>query len=332
MRLHELSVLVSETSAAFDSTGIVSILEEAVEAASDFQTDPSVENRNSLRSSLSNLRQAALLFDPNTGSRARTRISRDLQIGRAFGPDAESFCDDLLPLPMDERGNVEASLQERFSQVRELEQTISGLQRGLGLITARVVTETPCNLRITFQDQAAIDDLEGLEAASRDWRLASGALSRLLRLEPVPLQLISSEAGITVFGLNASIDLERLVSRIVTWVQSGIKDVLEIRRLYEQIHQIKGDLELPEIEVNQEFDGRVDPFAEELMDDYDWTSRDKDFSEVEDELKVSLATIFGFVGEGGRVDLLKNEATDGDKQLAKTFNELEDLSLEPQLQ
>ena len=326
MRLHQLNQLVADARSAFERTDLATVFEEAATAASAYNLDPDLEKRNLLRSNLANIQRASGSFDPETGAKARTSFSRELGLGCAFGPQAQKFSTDLLEVPVEERGLILQQLQLRASEVRELEKAILGLAEGL----ARIKTETPiveskANLRIAFEESAAIQGLDELAEASAEWKSAVEGLSQLLRSEPAPVELISAESGSTVFGVEASGDLEILMTRSVSWVQNGIKDVFEIRKLYEQIHQIKSDLALPEIDVDSEFSSRVEPFAQELLDGHGWGKRDKDHEEVQQSLRNSLQTVFRFIGKGGRIEFNGDASSDSHKQIARGFNQLQEL-------
>ena len=328
MRLHELNQLVADARSAFERTDLATVFEEAASAASAYNLGPDLEKRGLLKSNLANIQRASGSFDPETGAKVRTSFSRDLGLGLAFGPPAQKFSADLLEVPVEERGMILQQLQLRANEVRELEKAILGLGEGLG----RIETETPtvqskANLRISFEDAAAIQGLDQLAEASAEWQGALEGLSQLLRSEPAPVELISAESGSTVFGVEASGDLEILITRSVAWVQNGIKDVFEIRQLYEQIHQIKSDLALPEIEVDSEFASRVESFVQELLDGHGWGKRDKDHEEVRQNITTSLQTVFRFIGKGGRIEFNDETSSDSHKQIARGFNQLQELQV-----
>ncbi len=328
MRLHQLDQLVADTRAAFTRTDLATVFEEAATAAGAYNLDPDLEKRNLLKSNLANIQRASSSFEPEMGSKVRTTLARDLGLGLVFGPDAQKFAADLLEVPVEERGLILQQLQLRAGEVRELEKAIHGLGEGL----ARIQTEAPtaqskANLRIAFEESAAIQGLDQLAEASAEWKTTLEGLSQLLRSEPAPVELISAESGSTVFGVEASGDLEVLITRTVAWVQNGIKDVFEIRKLYEEIHKIKSELALPEIDIDSEFTSRVDPFVVELLDGHGWGKRDKDFENVQENVKASLQTVFRFIGKGGRIEFNEEMSSDFQKEIAKGFNQLEELQL-----
>ena len=326
MRLHELALLVSDAKAAFERTDLATVYEEAVATASAYNLDPDLAKKNPLKSNLANIQRASSSFDPETGSKHRTNLSRDLGLGIAFGPETQAFAGGLLEIPVEERGVILQKLQSRASEVRELEKVILGLGEGLTRIqTDLPATKSKANLHIVFEESAAIQGLDQLVAASAEWKTTLEGFSRLLRSEPAPVELISAETGSTVFGVEASGDLEVLVTRTVGWVQNGIRDVLEIRKLYEQIHQIKSDLELPDVAVDSEFSSRVDPFIEELLDGHGWGRRDKEYGEVQENLRPSLQTVFRFIGKGGCIEFTAETSSDLHKEIARGFNQLEEL-------
>ncbi len=328
MRLHQLNQLVADTRSAFERTDLATVFEEAASAASAYNLDPDLAKRNLLKSNLANIERASGSFDPETGAKIRTSLSRDLGLGLAFGPQAQKFSADLLEVPVDERGLILQQLQLRATEVRELEKAILSLGEGL----ERIATEAPtvqskANLRIFFEEATALQGLDQLAEASAQWKNTLEGLSQLLRSEPVPIELISAESGSTVFGVEASGDLEILIARSVAWVQNGIKDVFEIRKLYQQIHQIKSDLALPEIDVDSEFASRIEPFVQELLDGHGWGKRDKGQREVQQNLRASLQTVFRFIGKGGRIDFNEEMSSDSHKIIASGFNELEELQV-----
>ena len=328
MRLHQLNELVADTRSAFERTDLATVFEEAASAANAYNLDPDLEKRNLLRSNLANIQRASGSFDPESGAKVRTSLSRDLGLEVAFGPQAQKFSADLLEVPVEQRGLILQQLQLRAGDVRELEEAIRGLAEGLG----RIKTETPvvqsrANLRISFEESAAIQGLDQLAEASAEWKSTVEGLSQLLRSEPAPVELISAELGSTVFGVEASGDLEILITRSVAWVQNGIKDVFEIRKLYEQIHQIKSDLALPEIDIDSEFASRVEPFAQELLDGHGWGKRDKGHDEVQQNLRTALQTVFRFIGKGGRIEFNEDTSSDSHKQMVRGFNQLQELQV-----
>ena len=328
MRLHHLDQLVADTRSAFERTDLATVLEEAAAAASAYNLDPDLEKRNLLKSNLDNLQRASSSFDPEMGAKVRTALSRDLGVSLAFGPPAQKFAADLLEVPVDERGLILQQQQLRAGDVRELEKAILGLGEGLARIQTEVATvQSKANLRIAFEESAAIQGLDQLAEASAEWKTALAGLTQLLRSEPAPVELISAESGSTVFGVEASGDLEVLITRSVAWVQNGIRDVFEIRNLYEQIHKIKGDLALPEIDVDSEFGSRVDPFIIELLDGHGWGNRDKNYENVQQNVRASLQTVFRFIGKGGRIEFNDEMATDFQKDIAKGFNQLKELQV-----
>jgi len=303
-------------------------LEEAAIASSAYNLDPDLEKRNVLKSNLANMQRASASFDPEMGAKARTALSRDLGLGLAFGSEAQKFATDLLDVPVEERGLILQKLQLRAGEVRELEKAILGLGEGLALIRTEAPTaESKANLRIAFEESAAIQGLDHLAEASAEWKTALEGLAQLLRSEPAPVELVSAESGSTVFGVEASGDLEVLITRSVAWVQNDIKDVFEIRKLYEQIHKIKSGLALPEIDVDSEFQSRVEPFAIELLDGHGWGKRDGDYENVQENVRASLQTVFRFIGKGGRIEFNDEMSTDFQKEIARGFNQLEELQL-----
>jgi len=326
MRLHQLNQLVADARSAFERTDLATVFEEAESAASAYNLDPDLEKRNVLKSNLANIQRASGSFDPETGSRIRTSLSRDLGLALAFGPQAQQFSADLVEVPVQERGLILQQLQLRGKEVRELEKTIFGLAAGLGRLEMEApVVRSKANLHIAFEESAAIEGLDQLAEAAAQWKSTVEGLSQLLRSEPPPVELISAEPGSTVFGVEASGDLEMLITRTVAWVQNGIRDVFEIRKLYEQIHRIKSDLTLPEIDVDSEFSSRVKPFAQELLDGHGWGKRDKDYETVQHNLTSSLRTVFRFIGKGGTVEFNEAMLSDFQKRIAKGFNQLGDL-------
>ena len=303
-------------------------MEEAAIASSAYNLDPDLEKRNVLKSNLANMQRASASFDPEMGAKARTALSRDLGLGLAFGSEAQKFATDLLDVPVEERGLILQKLQLRAGEVRELEKAILGLGEGLALIRTEAPTaESKANLRIAFEESAAIQGLDHLAEASAEWKTALEGLAQLLRSEPAPVELVSAESGSTVFGVEASGDLEVLITRSVAWVQNDIKDVFEIRKLYEQIHKIKSGLALPEIDVDSEFQSRVEPFAIELLDGHGWGKRDGDYENVQENVRASLQTVFRFIGKGGRIEFNDEMSTDFQKEIARGFNQLEELQL-----
>ena len=326
MRLHQLDKLVADARSAFQRTDLTAALEEAAIASSAYNLDPDLEKRNVLKSNLANMQRASASFDPEMGAKARTALSRDL--GLAFGSEAQKFATDLLDVPVEERGLILQKLQLRAGEVRELEKAILGLGEGLALIRTEAPTaESKANLRIAFEESAAIQGLDQLAEASAEWKTALEGLAQLLRSEPAPVELVSAESGSTVFGVEASGDLEVLITRSVAWVQNGIKDVFEIRKLYEQIHKIKSGLALPEIDVDSEFQSRVEPFAIELLDGHGWGKRDGDYENVQENVRAALQTVFRFIGKGGRIEFNDEMSTDFQKEIARGFNQLEELQL-----
>ncbi len=328
MRLHQLDKLVADARSAFQRTDLTAVLEEAANASSAYNLDPDLEKRNVLKSNLANMQRASASFDPEMGAKARTALSRDLGLGLAFGSEAQKFATDLLDVPVEERGLILQKLQLRAGEIREMEKAILGLGEGLALIrTEAPTTESKANLHIAFEESAAIQGLDQLAEASAEWKTALEGLAQLLRSEPAPVELVSAESGSTVFGVEASGDLEVLITRSVAWVQNGIKDVFEIRKLYEQIHQIKSELALPEIDVDSEFQSRVEPFAIELLDGHGWGKRDGDYENVQENVRTSLQTVFRFIGKGGRIEFNDEMSTDFQKEIARGFNQLEELQL-----
>ena len=326
MRLHQLNQLVADARSAFERTDLATVFEEAAAAASAYNLDPDLEKRNLLKSNLANIQRASGSFDPETGAKVRTTLSRDLGLGLTFGPQAQKFAADLLEVPVENRGLILQQLQVRAGEVRELEKAIHGLGEGLKRIQTEVATaQSKANLRIAFEESAAIQGLDQLAEASAEWKTALEGLTQLLRSEPAPVELISAESGSTVFGVEASGDLEVLITRSVAWVQNGIKDVFEIRKLYEQIHKIKDDLALPEIDVDSEFGSRVDPFIQELLDGHGWGKRDKDYEKVQQNVRASLQTVFRFIGKGGRIEFNDETSSDFHKELARGFTQLQEL-------
>ncbi len=327
MRLHQLNQLITDSRAAFERTDLANVLEETAAAAGAYNLDPDLEKRNLLKSNLANIKRASASFDPETGSKVRTTIARDLGLGLAFGSEAEAFVGGLLEVSVEERGLILQQLQVRSSEVRELERVLAGLEEGLNRIQTDAPSTSKANLRIAFEESTAIEGLDQLADASAEWKTTLEGFSGLLRIQPAPVELISAESGSTVFGVEASGDLEVLITRTVGWVQTGIRDVFEIRKLYDQIHSIKDDLALPEVDVDSEFSSRVDPFVEELMDGHGWGRRDKEYDEVQESLRASLRTVFSFVAKGGRFEFADDTSSDCHKELARGFNELEELQV-----
>ena len=54
---------------------------------------------------------------------------------------------------------------------------------------------------------------------------------------------------------------------------------------------------------------------------------DGDYENVQENVRASLQTVFRFIGKGGRIEFNDEMSTDFQKEIARGFNQLEELQL-----
>ena len=257
-----------------------------------------------------------------------------IELAPYIGEAGAQYVEDTLYRNQLDIATAAARIQDAITKINKAIERTTKIREGLtDLIPSQAAPDDSVILRVTFSNDASIDNVVQLKNWSKAWHDISAGLSRALDKSPTDVLVVSVQQGSVIISLGLIYAVAKVANYII---ERALQNTLTFHQIRHEIQKVKA-LTIANKQAEANFSTGVNSFEvglvkmkEQLVADI--TSelakqlkikRDSD-GDKHTRLERSVFLIVNFLNKGGRVDVIAKQdaiAEDGieiqsDKQKA----------------
>jgi len=240
----------------------------------------------------------------------KIKLFKSFGADELFGKTAIARLEEIFSKNQANPQAVATALNPIMQETKKVFTRITQLHTGLGPMIeegrdADELEDGKTILQIIFEHDAAIKTMKDLEDNSKIWRRLFLAFARLVDEGAEDPEIVSVEKGSIIIEILTATPVAIAIAVGCDQILKVLERVLEIRKKFEEIKNLKLSNKKIEQELEKEADNLIEVAVEKakvaLLKEY--RKKKKTDQEIDTGLKNALGDMFSFIESGGKLEV-----------------------------